>query len=141
MRNRLDLLRTYVPILLVGALLSFATGCSKKANDDTIAQDVQSKVTADPVTKDSAVSVTAKDGKVTLRGTVKDQATQKRVEQIAQEEPGATGVNDETAVVSQPSPADQAANMPAAAPAAPPPPPPQPIVVPAGTELVVTTDQ
>src|SRR5271170_1286353 len=138
MRNRLDLLRTYVPILLVGALLSFATGCSKKANDETIAQDVQSKVTADPVTKDSAVSVTAKDGKVTLRGTVKDQATQKRVEQIAQEEPGATGVNDETAVVSQ-SPADQAANMPAPAPAPVAPPPPQPIVVPAGTDLVVTT--
>src|SRR5271155_625463 len=139
MRNRLDLLRTYVPILLVGALLSFATGRSKKANDETIAQDVQSKVTADPVTKDSAVSVTAKDGKVTLRGTVKDQATQKRVEQIAQEEPGATGVNDETAVVS--SPTDQAANMPAPAPAPVAPPPPQPIVVPAGTELVVTTDQ
>jgi hypothetical protein len=139
MRKRVGFLRAYVSILLVGALLGFAAGCSKKANDDTIAQNVQSKVTVDPATKDSAVSVTAKDGKVTLRGTVKDQAAQKRVEQIAQEEPGATGVNDETAVVSQASPADQAANMPAPAPVAPP--PPQPIVVPAGTELVVTTDQ
>jgi BON domain len=141
MRKRFGFLRAYVSILLVGTLLGFAAGCSKKGNDDTIAQDVQSKVTADPVTKDSAVSVTAKDGKVTLRGTVKDQATQKRVEQIAQEEPGATGVNDETAVVSQPSAADQAANMPAPALAPVAPPPPQPIVVPAGTELVVTTDQ
>jgi hypothetical protein len=127
------------PILLVGAfLLSFAAGCSKHANDDTIAQDVQNKVAADPVTKDSAVTVTAKDGKVTVRGTVKDQATQQKIEQIAHEEPGATGVDDETAVVAQPVPEQ------AAAPVAPPPveqPAPQPIVVPAGTSLTITVDQ
>lgn len=134
-------------ILLVGAALSCAGGCSKSASDDTIAKDVQDKIAADPVTKDAAVNVTANDGKVIVRGTVKDTATQQRIEQIAKEEPGAKGVEDQTAIVPGPgSMPEQAANAPAAAPpaAAPAPaekPKPEPIVVPAGTSLVVTVDQ
>jgi len=134
-----------VRTLLAGALLGLAVGCSNSnsANDDKIAQDVQGKVAADPATKDSVVTVTAKDGKVTLKGTVKDAATQQRVEQIAREEPGAKGVSDETAVLNGPD--AQAANMPAAAapaePAPAPPPPPEPLVVPVGTALTVTIDQ
>jgi hypothetical protein len=148
MRKQFGVRLPYVSIVLVGALVSFAGGCKKQANDETIAQDVQAKVTADPDTKDSAVSVTAKDGKVTLRGTVKDQATQKKVEQIAHDEPGNTGVVDETAVVSAGAAAagavaDQAANTPTATPAPAPvaPPPPQPVVVPSGTALTVTINQ
>jgi BON domain len=144
MAKKLVSILTCVAIFFVSALLSFSVGCSKPANDDTIARDVQSKVTADPITEDSAVSVTAKDGKVTLRGTVKNQAAQKRVEQIAHEEPGATGVDDETAVMSPPVPTSgQAANTPGpvATPAPAPQPPPQPIIVPAGTALTVTVDQ
>jgi hypothetical protein len=130
-----------VTTLLVGTLLGVAVGCSKNSNDETIAKNVQSKVAADPVAKDSAVSVTARDGKVTLKGTVKDPHTQQRVEQIAREEPGATGVNDETAVLPEPAP-ERAANTPAPAPA----PPaekskPQPVTVPASTALTVTVDQ
>jgi osmotically-inducible protein OsmY len=49
--------------------------------------------------------VTAEDGKVILKGKVKDPATQQRVEQIAREQPGATGVDDETAVLPEPVPA------------------------------------
>ena len=75
-----------VATLLVSALLGVAVGCSKHPNDETIAQEVQNKVAADPVAKSSAVSVTAKDGKVTLKGTVKDPATQQRVGQIARED-------------------------------------------------------
>jgi BON domain len=123
--------------LLVSTLLGFAVGCSKKVSDDTIAQDVQSKVAADPVTNDSAVTVTAKDGKVTLKGTVKNNDAQKRVEQIAHDEPGATGVDDETAVVPGPLPEQAAAPAPAPVEQ----PKPQPIVVPAGTSLTVTVDQ
>src|SRR5260221_13878378 len=101
-----------VTTLLVSTLLGAAIGCSKHPNDETIAKDVPSKGAADPVARDSAVSVAAKDGKVTLKGTVKDPATQQREEQIASEEPGATGVDDETAVLPEPVPApEQAANM------------------------------
>src|SRR5215475_15993837 len=83
--------------LLVGGMLAFA-GCGAKVSDDAIAKDVQGKVSSDPTTKDSPVNVTVKDGKVTLRGTVKDAATQQRMEEIAKSEPGATGVEDQTAV-------------------------------------------
>src|SRR6516164_2379065 len=135
--------------LLISLLVGCAAGCSKHVNDDKLAQDVQSKIAADPVAKDAAVSVTAKDGKVTLRGTVKDSATQQRIEQIARQEPDSAGVEDQTAVVAG-APGAQADNMSAAPPpvsepsaaAAPPAeaPKPEPIVVPAGTDLTVTID-
>jgi len=135
--------------LLISLLVGGVVGCSKHVNDDKLAQDVQSKIAADPVAKDAAVSVTAKDGKVTLRGTVKDSATQQRIEQIARQEPDSAGVEDQTAVVAG-APGAQADNMSAAPPpvsepsaaAAPPAeaPKPEPIVVPAGTDLTVTID-
>jgi len=131
--------------LLPGVLLGLAVGCSNSnsANDAKIAQDVQSKVAADPATNDSAVTVTAKDGKVTVKGTVKDAATQQKVEQIAHAEPGVTDVSDETAIVPGPGAEQAQAGTPPAAPepAQAPPPPPEPIVVPAGTTLTVTTGQ
>ena|SRR6516165_739002 len=142
--------------LLISLLVGSVAGCSKHVDDATIAQDVQSRLAADPATRDAAVSVSAKDGKVTLRGTVKDTATQQRMEQIARQEPGATAVEDQTAVVAAGGPVAQADNMPAAAPPpasataeAPPPaaapapveaPKPEPIVVPAGTDLTVVID-
>jgi hypothetical protein len=130
-------------VLLFWASLAGVAGCSKHVDDEAIGKAIQNKLAADPVTKDAAVSVTAKDGKVTLRGTVKDAATQQRLEQIAHEEPGASGVEDQTAVLPPPA-AEQAAAQPQAEPspqAAPPPPPPEPVVVPAGTSLTVTVDQ
>src|SRR5215475_12796514 len=131
--------------LLVGGILAFA-GCGTKVSDDAIAKDVQDKVSIDPATKDSPVNVTVKDGKVTLRGTVKDAATQQRMEEIAKSTPGANGVEDQTAVAGATG-ADSAPSAPAgengggstassAAAAA-----PAPRVVPAGTEITVTVDQ
>src|SRR5215813_6499857 len=84
-------------VLLFGGILAVA-GCGAKVSDDAIAKDVQDKVSMDPTTKDSPVNVTVKDGKVTLRGTVKDASTQQRMEEIAKSTPGATGVEDQTAV-------------------------------------------
>ena len=93
----------------LATILTFTPGCSKGASDDTIAKDVQSKIEADPVTKDSQVNVTAQDGKVIIKGAAKDQATQQRMEQIARDEPGAKGVDDETALLSAATP-DQSSN-------------------------------
>lgn len=133
--------------LLSGALLAMVAGCGAKVSDDAIAKDVQDKVSMDPTTKDSPVNVTVKDGKVTLRGTVKDAATQQRMEEIAKSTPGASGVEDQTAVAGATGP-DSAPSVPAggasasgsravsAAPAA-----PAELVVPAGTEITVTVDQ
>jgi hypothetical protein len=130
-----------ISIALLTALLGLSVACSKRPSDDTIAKDIQDKVAADPDTKDSQVNVAAKDGKVTLSGKVKTPAARQKVEQIAREEPGATDVDDQTAV-----PPDATAAPEPAAQAAPPPPPvekpkPQPIVVPAGTAVTVRVGQ
>jgi BON domain len=139
--KKIDCVLTGFASFLLTALLVFAAGCAKEANDDTIAKDVQSKVAADPVTKDSAVFVSAKNGKVILRGTVKDTPTQQRLEQIARDEPGAKGVDDETAVVpTSASAPEDAANAPPPN-ATPPAAPAEPVVVPVGTDLTVTVDQ
>src|SRR5215475_4327643 len=115
--------------LLVAGVVAFA-GCGAKVSDDAIAKDVQDKVSMDPTTKDSPVNVTVKDGKVTLRGTVKDAATQQRMEEIAKSAPGANGVEDQTAVAGTTG-ADSAPSAPAGgngggstAPSAAAPPPP-----------------
>jgi BON domain-containing protein len=100
-------------------LFSFPIGCSKRPSDETITNDIQTKVAADPDTKDSHVAVASKDGKVTLTGTASTPAAQQKLEAIARQEPGIAGVENQTAV----------------------PPPPPPIVVPAGTDLVITLSQ
>src|SRR5215469_16858410 len=124
-------------------LLGLTVACSKRPSDETIAKDIQDKIASDPATKDSSVNVTANNGKVTLTGQAKDQAAQQRAEQIAREESGATGVDDQTAV--SPGtlpPTEQAASAPVAPPPAPvEKPKPKPIVVPAGTTLTVKLSQ
>ncbi|HTZ46347.1 MAG TPA: BON domain-containing protein, partial [Verrucomicrobiae bacterium] len=141
-------MRKYTSVLpwVVAGCLALTAGC-KHVDDAKIAQDVQNQIASDPQTQGSAVTVTSNEGKVILKGTVKDQATQQRMEQIAKAEPGAASVSDETAIVAggaaaAGAAAEQATNAapPAAAPT-PAPPPPQPIVVPSGTSLVVTVDQ
>jgi hypothetical protein len=119
-------------------LLGMAIGCSSrtKDKDQEIQKDIQTKAAAEPDTKDSEVQVASNEGKVTLKGKVKTPAAQKKIEQIAKEEPGAVAVDDQTTV--EP---DTMATQPA-----PPPPPvekpkPQPIVVPAGTALTVKLGQ
>jgi hypothetical protein len=100
-------------------LFNLPIGCSKRPSDETITKDIQTKVAADPDTKDSQVTVASKDGKVTLTGTARTPAAQQKLEAIARQEPGIAGVENQTAV----------------------PPPPPPIVVPAGTDLVITLSQ
>jgi osmotically-inducible protein OsmY len=122
-----DLCNSVVSLLLVATLVSFPLGCSH-ASDEAIAEDVQGKISADPDTKDSNVSVEAKDGKITLSGSTKSQAAKQKIEQIAREESGAKSVEDHTTIL--PS-ATKAFEQPS----------PQPIVIPAGTVFVVTTSQ
>lgn len=130
-----------ISIALFIALMGLSIACSRHPSDDNIAKDIQNKIAADPDTKDSQVNVTANQGKVTLTGQVKTPAAQQKVEQIAKDEPGETGVDDQTAV----QPDATAAAAPAQAMAPPPPPPPvekpKPIVVPAGTVLTVRVGQ
>jgi hypothetical protein len=119
-------------------VLGLAVGCSSRPSekDQEIQKDIQTKVAAEPETTDSQVVVASKEGKVTLKGKVKTPAAQKKVEEIAKEEPGAVAVDDQTTVDPE-----------AIAQTAPPPPAPvevpkpEPIVVPSGTALTVKLSQ
>jgi hypothetical protein len=139
------------PATLIGLLyvaIALSAGCSRRPSDDAIAKNILNKIAVDPDAKDSTVNVTAKDGKITLRGTAKTPAARQKVEQIAQQESGATGVDDQITVQPEaaPEPAPEATTAaqtppPQEQPAPAPPPKPQPIVVPAGTVLTVKTGQ
>ncbi len=132
-----------ISIAVLTALMGLSVACSKQANtDDTMAKDIQTKVAADPDTKDSDVQVAAKDGKVTITGKAKTRVAQQKVEQIAHEEPGTTGVDDETSVPTDMAAApEQAPQAMAPLPAPVEKPAPEPIVVPAGTILTVRVGQ
>jgi len=123
------------------ALLSICialSACSGRKSDEQIAKDIQDKAAADDDTKGAPVQVEAKQGKVTLKGKVATPAAQKKLEQIANAEPGNTGVDDQTSV--DPDAVASQAMTPAAAPPVEKP-KPQPIVVPSGTTLTITTGQ
>jgi hypothetical protein len=111
-----------ISMTLLGVLLSASIGCSKSPSNETVTKEIQGRVSADPDLKDSNITVSANDGKVTLTGTASSPAAQQKVAQIASQEPGVSSVDNETSVP-------------------PPPPPPPPIVVPAGTDLVVILSQ
>ena len=125
-----------ISFLLLTALIACLSGCSRRATDEAMAKDIQGKISSDPDTRDSPVSVAAKDGKVTLSGSVRSPAAQQKIDQIAHEEPGARGVDDQTTIQPDATRAAEAAN-----PAPVEEPRPQPLVIPAGTVLVITTSQ
>ena len=128
-------------IVLVTALLGFSIACSRHSNDEKIVKDIQDKVSTDPDTKDSQVSVAAKEGKITLSGKVKTPAARQKLEQIAGEEPGSTGIDNKTTLENESATSQQLAEGMVAAPPPPPKPKPQPIIVPSGTVVTVRTSQ
>jgi hypothetical protein len=119
--------KSEIPYRLLALLLGFLIGCSNGPAADKIAKEIQQKVSVDPDTKDSQVTVAAKDGKVTLSGTVQSPQAQQRIEQFAHEVPGVASIDDKTAIASTAPPVEQ--------------PKPLPIVIPAGTVLTVKTSQ
>jgi hypothetical protein len=87
------------------SLLSSLIACARKANDETIQKDIETKVSADPETQDSQVIVESKQENVKLTGKVK--TARQKVEKIAKEEPGVAAVDDETTVEPTPAAASQ----------------------------------
>ena len=130
---------TGIAIALLSVLVWSSIACSRHRTDDQIAKDIGDKASADGDTRNSPVQVEAKDGKVTLTGKVRTKQAQKRLEQIARDESGNTGIDDQTAI--DPEASGQIESGMAAAPPPMERPKPQPIVVPTGTVLTVTTSQ
>jgi len=133
--------RLPISTAILSILLALLMACSRRPSDDQIAKDIQDKAAADPDTKESPVKVEAKEGRVTLSGKVQTPAAQKKLEQIAREEPGSPSVDDQTTIDPDAIASQQVAPAMAAAPPPVQRPKPQPVVVPAGTTLTVTTSQ
>ena len=145
------MLKTQGPaaLFLITLLFGFSSGCIRNAADKKIAEDIQEKVTADPDTKEAQIYVATKGGKVTVVGSVTTLAARRRVEEIAQQEPGISGVNNQLLV--EPGPALEPPPLSVASDTTPPapdttpeplpadPPKPESIAVPAGTSLVIRT--
>lgn len=133
-----------ISIIVLSLLLGLSTACSRHPSDEKMAKDIQDKVANDPEIKDSHVDVAATKGKVTLKGKVKTPKARKKAEEIATEEPGTAGVDDETTVEPEASTATPEQSS-TASPVAPTPlpekPKPQPTVVPSGTVLTVKTGE
>jgi|GEM_PF-630895 hypothetical protein len=130
-------------------IAGFLVACSSKPNDAKIAQEIQSKASADPIAQGSELYVNSDNGRVTLTGRAKTQAAREQLESIAKHEPGVIDVDDQTSVeltstassesTQVPSSSESAAPTPVAgSPALPPPPPP--LVVPAGTRVTIRTN-
>jgi len=130
-------------ILSVMICVAMITSCRQKPNDESIAKDIQSKISADLSTQTSQVAVQSKEGQVTLKGTVKNSGARKEIVKMAKDEPGVTSVEDETTIEGSTtaSAATPAAGRLAPAPTPAPPPPPPPVVVPVGTVLTVRTNE
>ncbi|MGE5207545.1 MAG: BON domain-containing protein [Chlamydiota bacterium] len=132
-----------IAVILLTLVIGVVVACSKRPSDETIAGNLQNKIAADPITKDSAIEAVVKDGKVTLRGTARTTAAQQKAEEFARLEPGVVSIEDaalvEEEAASAPAPPAPAEPVRARR-AAPPPvekPKPRPTVVPAGTVLTV----
>jgi BON domain len=138
-----ELRKSTISAVFLSVLIGLSLGCSRRPSDETLTQDIQKKVAADPETDNSRVTVTAKDGKVTLSGKVSTPAAQQKIEEIARAESGVAGVDDQTTIEPEAMNATPNAGTPNATAPSPPveKPTPQPIVLPAGTVLTVKTQQ
>jgi osmotically-inducible protein OsmY len=75
-------------------MMAFAmAGCRRGPDDATLAANVKAKLAADPTLSTDPIDVQAKDGAVTLTGTVKSEADKAKAATIAQ---GVEGVKSVT---------------------------------------------
>ncbi len=89
-------------LLALPLALLFAFACNKPS-DDTITTEIKAKLYSEPLLKSASVTVTAKDGIVTLSGQVPDDAARLAAEHIAATTPGVKTVVDQTTMAPPPT--------------------------------------
>ena len=94
--------------------LAFGVACVKTANDNQVASDIQSKISADSGLQGKVLSVQSEKGTVTLSGTVDNDTQREAAAKYAASEPGVKTVINNLQVASGQASAD---NAPAPAPA------------------------
>jgi hypothetical protein len=86
--------------ILCSFLLIFTTGCGhiSRPADEAIVTGIQAKMFSDPTLKAALITVTAKDGVVTLSGELPDDAARQAAQKIAADTKGVSKIIDQTTI-------------------------------------------
>jgi osmotically-inducible protein OsmY len=87
--------RLLLPLLLVMAFIGQALAANKPVSDDFLVDTIRAKLAADQVVKGGAIVVDAKDGNVTLSGTVEEDKQKNKAEKIAKKVSGVKAVKND----------------------------------------------
>jgi hypothetical protein len=93
--------RAVLSVAILAAI--FAAGCAKKTDDATLATQIKSQMFSEPQLNGASLEVTSKDGRVTLAGTVPNDAARYKAYKMANETAGVTKVNDQMTVAPAPA--------------------------------------
>lgn len=110
-------LRSMLSITVLG--LVFAAGCARKPDDAALVTNIKAQMFSDAQLKDANLRVSAKNGQVTLTGTVPNDAARLDAYKIATQTAGVAKVNDQMTVESAETVPAQAAQPNESAPAQP----------------------
>jgi hypothetical protein len=89
-------LRSILSITVLGVV--FATGCARKPDDAALVTNIKAQMFSDAQLKGANLQVTAKNGQVTLTGTVPNDAARLDAYKIATQTAGVSKVNDQMTV-------------------------------------------
>jgi osmotically-inducible protein OsmY len=87
--------RVLLPVVLFLTLFTTVLAAAKPVADDFLVDTIRQKLAADPIVKGGAIEVIAKDGTITLRGTVEEDKQKSKAEKIAKKVSGVKGVVNE----------------------------------------------
>ncbi len=90
-------LRSILSIAVLGIVFA-AAGCARKPNDAALVTNIKAQMFSDPQLKGASLQVTAKNGQVTLTGTVPNDAARLDAYKIATQAAGVSKVTDRMAV-------------------------------------------
>jgi osmotically-inducible protein OsmY len=91
----MTLKRILLPVVLFLTLFTTVLAAAKPVSDDFLVDTIRQKLAADPVVKGGAIEVIAKDGAITLRGTVEEDKQKNKAERIAKKVSGVKSVVNE----------------------------------------------
>jgi hyperosmotically inducible protein len=94
----MKLKRILLPLVLFFTLIASVLAASKPVTDDFLIDTIRQKLAADQIVKGGAIEVICKDGAVTLKGTVEENAQKNKAEKIAKKVSGVKSVTNEIVI-------------------------------------------
>ena len=98
----MKLKRILLPLVLfftlIATMATTALAASKPVTDDFLVDTIRQKLAADQIVKGGAIEVIVKDGAVTLKGTVEENAQKNKAEKIAKKVNGVKSVTNEIVI-------------------------------------------